>query len=74
MEAVFAEAQVNPQRGELGQQLDQRAAVVLRDIEGLRSAEASAVLEIAEPALKTRLHRGRMRLRSILADYAPVAE
>jgi RNA polymerase sigma-70 factor (ECF subfamily) len=50
--------------------LDQRAAVVLRDIEGLSSAEAAAILELAEPALKTRLHRGRMRLRSLLADHA----
>ena len=54
--------------------LDQRAAVVLRDIEGMSSAEAAAVLDLAEPALKTRLHRGRMRLRSLLADHAAVAE
>ncbi|HUP76638.1 MAG TPA: sigma-70 family RNA polymerase sigma factor [Acidimicrobiales bacterium] len=54
--------------------LDQRAAVVLRDIEGLSSAEAAAVLDLAEPALKTRLHRGRMRLRSLLADHAADAE
>ncbi|MEO5842823.1 MAG: sigma-70 family RNA polymerase sigma factor [Acidimicrobiales bacterium] len=53
---------------------DQRIAVVLRDIEGMSSAEAAAVLEVAEPALKTRLHRGRMRLRSLLADYAANAE
>jgi RNA polymerase sigma-70 factor (ECF subfamily) len=53
---------------------DQRAAVVLRDIEGMSSAEAAAVLDIAEPALKTRLHRGRMRLRSLLADHAAGTE
>ncbi len=40
--------------------LDQRAAVALRDLEGYSSAEAAAILGIAEPALKTRLHRGRM--------------
>lgn len=47
---------------------DQRAAVALRDIEGYSSGEAAAILGIAEPALKTRLHRGRMRLRVLLAD------
>jgi RNA polymerase sigma-70 factor (ECF subfamily) len=48
--------------------LDQRAAVGLRDLERYSSAEAAAILGIAEPTLKTRLHRGRMRLRVLLAD------
>jgi RNA polymerase sigma-70 factor (ECF subfamily) len=47
---------------------DHRAAVVLRDMEGYGSAESAAILGVAEPALKARLHRGRMRLRSLLAD------
>ncbi|MGD9792062.1 MAG: RNA polymerase sigma factor [Acidimicrobiia bacterium] len=47
---------------------DQRAAVVLRDIEGFSTTEAAQMLDIPEPALKTRLHRGRMRLRVLLAD------
>ncbi|MGD9792982.1 MAG: RNA polymerase sigma factor [Acidimicrobiia bacterium] len=47
---------------------DQRAAVVLRDIEGFSTSEAAQMLDIPEPALKTRLHRGRMRLRVLLAD------
>jgi RNA polymerase sigma-70 factor (ECF subfamily) len=50
--------------------IEQRAAVALRDIEGLSTAEAAEVLGLAEPALKTRLHRGRMRLRSLLAEHA----
>jgi RNA polymerase sigma-70 factor (ECF subfamily) len=50
--------------------VEQRAAVALRDIEGLSTAEAAEVLGLAEPALKTRLHRGRMRLRSLLAEHA----
>jgi RNA polymerase sigma-70 factor (ECF subfamily) len=50
--------------------VEQRAAVALRDIEGLSTAEAAEVLGVAEPALKTRLHRGRMRLRSLLAEHA----
>lgn len=54
--------------------IDQRAAVALRDLEGYSSTDAAAILDIAEPALKTRLHRGRMRLRSLLADLAEDAE
>ena len=49
---------------------DQRAAVALRDLEGYSSAVAAEILGIAEPALKARLHRGRMRLRARLADVA----
>jgi RNA polymerase sigma-70 factor (ECF subfamily) len=40
-----------------------RAAVVLRDIEGLDTSEAASILEVGEAALKSRLHRGRMALR-----------
>ena len=48
---------------------DLRAAVILRDVEGLSTREAALVLEIGEPALTTRLHRGRALLRQALADY-----
>jgi RNA polymerase sigma-70 factor, ECF subfamily len=48
---------------------EQRAALVLRDIDGLSTAEAAAALEITEEALKSRLHRARALLRSYLADY-----
>ncbi len=46
-----------------------RAAVVLRDIEGLSTAEAASVLGLREAALKSRLHRGRMALRADVAHY-----
>jgi len=46
-----------------------RAAVVLRDIEGLSTAEAANVLGLREAALKSRLHRGRMALRRDVAQY-----
>lgn len=46
-----------------------RAAVVLRDIEGLDTNEAASVLEIGETALKSRLHRGRMALRREMDGY-----
>jgi RNA polymerase sigma-70 factor (ECF subfamily) len=46
-----------------------RAAVVLRDLEGLSTAEAAEVIGIREAAFKSRLHRGRMRLRELLEPY-----
>ena len=49
-----------------------RAAFVLRDIEGLSTAEAASVLGITETALKVRLHRARLALREALAPYVGV--
>ncbi len=46
-----------------------RAAVVLRDVEGLSTAEAAEVLGLREAAFKSRLHRGRMSLRAAVAHY-----
>lgn len=43
-----------------------RAAVVLRDVEGLSTREAASVLDLGEAAFKSRLHRGRMALRAVL--------
>lgn len=48
---------------------DQRAAVVLRDVQGLANEEAAAILEITVTALKTRLHRGRVAVRDAIAPY-----
>ena len=48
---------------------DYRAAVILRDVEGLSAREAAAVLQINEQALKSRLHRGRRLLRELLGEY-----
>jgi RNA polymerase sigma-70 factor (ECF subfamily) len=47
-----------------------RAPVVLRDVQGLSTEEASAVLHVKEQTLKSRLHRGRLMLREQLSDYA----
>jgi RNA polymerase sigma-70 factor (ECF subfamily) len=47
-----------------------RIPVVLRDIEGLSTEEASAVLNVKTQTLKSRLHRGRLILRQRLADFA----
>jgi RNA polymerase sigma-70 factor (ECF subfamily) len=49
--------------------IDYRAAVTLRDVEGLSTIEAAEILGIGERALKSRLHRGRMALRAELDDY-----
>ena len=46
-----------------------RIALILRDIEGLDTAEAAAALGIREDALKMRLHRARQALRGLLAPY-----
>jgi len=46
-----------------------RAVVVLRDLEGLSNEEASKVLKISVPAVKSRLHRARLALREQLAAY-----
>ena len=47
-----------------------RAPVVLRDIHGLTTEEASAVLRVKDQTLKSRLHRGRLMLREKLAAFA----
>jgi RNA polymerase sigma-70 factor (ECF subfamily) len=47
-----------------------RAPVVLRDIHGMSTEEASAMLHVKDQTLKSRLHRGRLILRRQLADFA----
>ena len=47
-----------------------RAPVLLRDIQGLSTEEASAFLRVKDQTLKSRLHRGRLILRKQLADFA----
>jgi RNA polymerase sigma-70 factor (ECF subfamily) len=47
-----------------------RAPVVLRDIHGMSTEQASAVLHVKDQTLKSRLHRGRLILRQKLADFA----
>jgi len=54
--------------------VDLRAPVVLRDIEGLSTREAAAVLDLGEPAFKSRLHRGRMALRSLLTPWVTTSD
>ena len=69
-------------RGELNRQLENalkdlpetyRPVVLLRDVEGLSTAETAEVLELSEDVVKQRLHRGRLALRKALAGYVEVA-
>jgi RNA polymerase sigma-70 factor (ECF subfamily) len=46
-----------------------RAPVVLRDIEGLSTEEASSRLHVKDQTLKSRLHRGRLLLRERLQAF-----
>jgi RNA polymerase sigma-70 factor (ECF subfamily) len=64
--------------GEARQQVDRaiealpeslRAAFILRDIEGLSTAEAGEILGLSEGAVKVRLHRARLALRERLSRY-----
>lgn len=46
-----------------------RAAFVLRDLEGLSTAECAHIQELTEAACKVRLHRARLRLREQVSPY-----
>ncbi len=46
-----------------------RAVFALRDIEGLSTEEAAAMLNLSIPAVKSRLLRARLRLREKLTRY-----
>ncbi len=64
--------------GELAIRLDEaiatltepvRAAFVLRDVEGLSTADVAAALDVSESAVKMRLARARESLRMQLEEY-----
>jgi RNA polymerase sigma-70 factor, ECF subfamily len=46
-----------------------RAAFLLRDVEGLSTAEAAEALSVSEANLKVRLHRARLALRERLSGH-----
>jgi len=48
---------------------DYRAPLVLRDVEGLSTREAAAVMDLSEAAFKSRLHRARLAVRRALDAY-----
>jgi RNA polymerase sigma-70 factor (ECF subfamily) len=46
-----------------------RAPLILRDVEGLSTAEAAAIMGLGEAAFKSRLHRARLAVRKAVEDY-----
>ncbi|MBN1264483.1 MAG: sigma-70 family RNA polymerase sigma factor [Anaerolineales bacterium] len=46
-----------------------RTVFILRDVNGLSTRETAQVLNISEAAVKTRLLRGRLKLRETLSSY-----
>jgi len=46
-----------------------RAAVVLRDVEGLTNAEVAEALGISVAAAKSRIHRGRLQIRAAVVEW-----
>ena len=46
-----------------------RTVFTLRDIQGFSTEDTAAILDLSIAAVKTRLHRARLFLRSELADY-----
>ena len=49
---------------------EQRAVLILRDIQGLSGETTARMLGLSRPAMKSRLHRGRKTLRSKLTTPA----
>jgi RNA polymerase sigma-70 factor, ECF subfamily len=49
--------------------VDQRVAVVLCDVYGMDYNEVAAMTESALGTVKSRIHRGRLRLRELLAEH-----
>jgi RNA polymerase sigma-70 factor (ECF subfamily) len=66
------------ERREIGQLIEQRIALlpaiyrvvlVLADLEGLSNSEIGEILELSVPAVKSRLHRARLRMRTALEPH-----
>ena len=66
---LTAEARQEMDRAIAGLPESLRATFVLRDIQGLSGAETAEVLGITVQAVKNRLHRARLKLRSQLSSY-----
>lgn len=48
-----------------------KTVVILKDIDGLDYAQIVEILDLPLGTVKSRLHRGRLRLREILGDASP---
>jgi RNA polymerase sigma-70 factor (ECF subfamily) len=54
--------------------IEYRAPLILRDVEGLSTAEAAEVMELGEAAFKSRLHRARLAVRRAIDEHFLEAE
>jgi len=68
--ALRKELQSHLQASLLRLPLEQRSAVVLCDVQGMGYEEIAGVLGISVGTVKSRISRGRARLRSILQERA----
>lgn len=57
------------ERAVRGLPLEYRAPVILRDVEGLTTKQAAAIMGIREAAFKSRLHRARLAVRRAVDEY-----
>lgn len=67
--AESAELEEHLERCIAGLPVHYRAAVVLRDIEGLTNEQAAQALDLDIRNFKSRLHRGRMAIRRRLEEF-----
>jgi RNA polymerase sigma-70 factor, ECF subfamily len=68
-ELMSSETRIHLQNAAMKLSDSNRAAFLLRDVEGLSTQEAAETLGISESALKVRLMRARMQLREDLSGY-----
>ena len=57
------------ERAILGLPLEYRMPLVLRDVEGLSTAEAAGIMDLGEAAFKSRLHRARLAVREAVEPF-----
>jgi RNA polymerase sigma-70 factor (ECF subfamily) len=69
-----AEAKEHVARALLALEPDYRAAVVLRDVEGLDYQEIADVLEVPVGTVKSRIFRGRLAMREHLSGQGGINE
>jgi RNA polymerase sigma-70 factor (ECF subfamily) len=69
-ETLRAELRARLARALAGLPAIYRVPIILRDVHGLSTEQASAALAVNGDTLKSRLHRGRMILRDRLADFS----
>ncbi len=57
------------ERAVRGLPVEYRAPLILRDVEGLTTKQAAAIMGLREAAFKSRLHRARLAVRRTVDEY-----